>query len=315
MKPNRGWWIGIGCLVGMLGSGLHAETVPDRKGAVLGDRDRMAEDPRWIYNDWEQGLREGQRTGKPVLVVLRCVPCLACMGIDASVLLENDELAPLLDQFVCVRVINANALDLTRFQFDVDLSFSVLLFNGDGTLYGRYGSWQHQRDPAEQTTAGFRRALEATLGLHQGYPANRADLAGKQGRPIPYATPVDLPGLTGKYDRSLDWQGEVLKSCVHCHQIGDARREEARRRDRPLSPQLIYPFPAPETVGLSLAANQPARVVEVADGSPAAAAGIRAGDDLRSLDSQPLISPADAKNKIKRYINKTKQKLFLFFLK
>ena len=35
------------------------------------------------------------------------------MGIDASVLGEPS-LEPLLDQFVCVRVINANALDLSR---------------------------------------------------------------------------------------------------------------------------------------------------------------------------------------------------------
>lgn len=272
---------------------LPAETVKDRKGAVLGDRDRMVDDPRWIYNDWEQGFQKGRETGKPVLVVLRCVPCLACAGIDAGVLLENDGLSPLLDRFVCVRVINANDLDLTRFQFDVDLSFSMLLFNGDGTLYGRYGSWTHQRNPTEQTTAGFRGALEAALDLHRGYPANRESLTGKQGRPSPYRTPVDMPGLTGRYDRSLDWQGEVLKSCVHCHQIGDAQRVESRRRKQPMAAQLIYPFPAPETIGLRLAPGQTARVAGVTDGSPAETAGVQPGDDLVRVEGQVLISPAD----------------------
>ena len=98
---------------------------------------------------------------------------MSCAGIDASVL-EEQELVPLLDQFVCVRIINANALDLARFQFDYDLSFSAILFNGDGTIYGRFGSWLHQKDPLNKTTASFKKALEAGLAIHQGYPANRA---------------------------------------------------------------------------------------------------------------------------------------------
>jgi hypothetical protein len=39
-----------------------------------------------------------------------------------------------------VRVINANSLDLAKFQFDYDLSFSTIFFNADGTVYGRFGS-------------------------------------------------------------------------------------------------------------------------------------------------------------------------------
>ena len=83
--------------------------------------------------------------------------------------LTQASLAPLLDKFVCVRVINTNALDLAKFQWDYDLSFSTLFFNGDGTLYGRYGSWTHQADPEARETIGYRRALEGALELHRGY--------------------------------------------------------------------------------------------------------------------------------------------------
>src|SRR5262245_34422900 len=94
-----------------------AQAVKDREGAVREDKATMEKDTRWIYNDIEKGMEQAKWKGKPLLVVLRCVPCLSCAGIDASVL-QEPELAPLLDKFVCVRVINANALDLTRFQFD-----------------------------------------------------------------------------------------------------------------------------------------------------------------------------------------------------
>lgn len=272
---------------------LRAETVPDRKAAVLNDRAALENDPRWIYNDYERGFAEAKRSGKPLLVVLRCIPCLACAGIDARVLLDNTDLSPLLDKFVCVRVINANALDLGRFQFDFDLSFSTLIFNGDGTLYGRYGSWTHQKDPREEATDGFRQALETALAIHRDYPADKGSLAGKQPRPSAFKTPIDMPTIQGKYTRNLDWEGKIVASCVHCHQIGDALRTAYRERKEPIPSSLVYPFPAPETVGMELALDHVARVKTVAAGSPAEKAGLQVSDDLIDLDGQRLLSIAD----------------------
>lgn len=281
-----------GVLLAWLPHLTMAETVKDREGAVRGDRQKMENHERWIYNDIERGFAEAKASGKPLLVVLRCVPCLACMGMDAAVL-ESEELGPLLDQFVCVRVINANALDLQLFQFDYDLSLSTLIFNADRTLYGRYGSWQHQKDHQDTSLEGYRTALELAQALHRGYPANKASLQGKQGVEMPFATPVEIPQLAKRYGRDLDWQGNVVKSCVHCHQIGDALRVSHRDAGRAVPLELIYPMPAPETLGLTMLADQQLTVSEVADGSAAAAAGLRVGDELLSLNDQPLISVAD----------------------
>jgi membrane-associated protease RseP (regulator of RpoE activity) len=270
----------------------HAETVKDREGAVRSDKATMENDALWIYNDFQKGFAEAKKSGKPLLVVLRCVPCLSCMGIDAQVL-QDKELKPLLEKFVCVRLINANALDLTRFQFDYDLSFSTLIFNGDGTIYGRYGSWTHQKNPQEKTTIGYRKALEAALEVHQGYPANKASLAGKQGQPTPFKTPVEMPALMQKYTLDLNWSGKVVGSCVHCHQIGDSQRLYYRDKKQPLPTNLIYPMPQAETIGLTLAPDEKAKIEAVAPNSIAAKAGLQAGDEFVTLANQPLISIAD----------------------
>ena len=67
----------------------RGEAVKDREGAVRKDRDVMQNDARWNYNDISSGFAAAKKSGKPLLVVLRCVPCLSCMGIDASVLADS----------------------------------------------------------------------------------------------------------------------------------------------------------------------------------------------------------------------------------
>ena len=272
---------------------LHAEAVKDREGAVRGDRAKMEKSDRWIYNDYQRGFEEAKKTGKPLMVVLRCVPCLACMGIDAQVLLEEHELARLLDQYVCVRLINANDLDLALFQFDYDLSFTTMFFNGDGTIYGRYGSWKHQKNSQESATAGYKKALAAALEIHRGYPANKPALAGKQGLPTPFKTPTQIPALATKYKPELDWEGKVVGSCVHCHMVGAAYQTFFRNKREPMPELWLHPWPEPETIGLTVASEDVGRVSEVAPSSPAATAGLRAGDDIVSIDDAPLVSIAN----------------------
>ena len=274
-------------------SSLHAEAVKDREGAVRGDRAKMEKSGRWIYNDYERGFEEAKKSGRPLMVVLRCVPCLACMGIDAQVLLEEPELAKMLDQFVCVRLINANALDLSLFQFDYDLSFTTMFFNGDGAVYGRYGSWKHQKNSRESATAGYKKALAAVLDIHRGYPANKAALAGKQGLPMPFKTPTAIPALATKYKPELDWEGKVAGSCVHCHMVGAACQTYYRSKREPMPEWWLHPWPEPETIGLTVASEDVGRVSAVAPSSPAAVAGLQAGDDIVAMDDAPLVSIAD----------------------
>ena len=271
-----------------------AETVKDREGAVRKDKAAIESDSRWIYNDVPGAFAKARQTGRPLMVVLRCVPCVSCMDVDAQVLEPGGGLDSLLDQFVCARVINANALDLSLFQFDYDLSFAVMFFNADRTIYGRFGT-RTQRDSRARdvTLDGFRHAIEGALELHRAYPANKAALAKKQGRASTVKTPREFPDLIDKYGTELDWGGNVVRSCIHCHQVREAERTAIWTSRKPIPDELIYVSPLPETIGLKLGNTDRARVVSVAEGSSAEKAGLRAGDDLIAFDGQPLISVAD----------------------
>jgi hypothetical protein len=282
----------VWAVVSILGGWGLADEKARREQAVRGDRQAMSGDARWLYNDLETGFEAAKQTGKPLLVVLRCVPCKACTGIDESVV-RAKELQPLLDRFICVRVINANALDLKRFQFDYDLSFSTMFFHSDGTLYGRFGSWQHQLDELEVSTAGFQAALERVLELHRDYANVRDALAPKQGGPTPFSVPIEIPGLAGKYQRELQWEGNVVQSCVHCHQIGDAYRTWYRQRAEVIPSDLIYPMPEPKTVGLNIDHRTAGKVRRVEASSIAEKSGFKPGDVIRAIDGAPMVSVAD----------------------
>ena len=50
------------------------EGAEDRRQRVLSDRKEVETGGYWIYNDLAKGFVEAARTGKPMLVVLRCIP-------------------------------------------------------------------------------------------------------------------------------------------------------------------------------------------------------------------------------------------------
>lgn len=266
----------------------------DRNALVREDKPAVMQDERWVYNDLEKGKAEAAKTGKPLLVVFRCIPCKACSGFDAA-LLQNatDRLKPLMDQFVCVRIIMANAMDLRQFQFDYDLSFAAFFMNPDGTIYGRYGTRSDQKDTERDLSMdSFAKAMEASLELHKKFPANKSTLAAKRGPEPRVARPEEYETLA-HYKPTLDFEGQVVQSCLHCHQIRDAERVDIRKKNEPITDHVMFPWPMPVVVGLTLDPKERARVTSVIKGSAAEKAGIKSGDEILSLDGQPIVSIAD----------------------
>jgi len=285
-----------------LGIGLLFLTVPslvcaqnkDRNTLVRDDRARVLDDGFWIYNDVEQGLAQAQASGKPLLVVFRCIPCEACAQLDEQVVENNPAVRKALSQFVCVRQVYTNGIDLSRFQFDYDQSWAAFFMNGDGTIYGRYGTRSHQTESTEDVSLdGFLDTMGEVLRLHQRFDQVKSSLAGKSGTQAVVAVPEDFPSLKERYAKHLNYEGEVAKSCIHCHQIGDALHAWYRSADKPIPDEVMYPYPHPKILGLTMDPLSAVRIAQVTPGSWGAEAGFQAGDELRELAGQPLVSMAD----------------------
>jgi hypothetical protein len=266
---------------------------PDRDAKVRDDRKAFSTSADWIYNDLASGIRAAKVSGKPLFVAIRCIPCEACQEFDDDVARRDPVIRDQLDHFVCVRIVQANTLELERFQYDFDQSFAIVFMNADGTIYGRYGTRSSRQESEDISLQGLAKAMEAILSVHKDGESRKASLAGKQPKPTAYKTPRDYPSLAGRYPEALDYQGQVARSCIHCHQIREAERRVFRDSARSVPDEVLFPYPDPRQIGLKMDPKETATVVQVTPGTPAARAGILPGDVLRTLSDQPLFSTAD----------------------
>lgn len=184
-----------------------------------------------------------------------------------------------------------NGLDLRLFQFDYDQTLAAFFLNADGTIYGRYGTraGNGPKSATHVSVASFRKAMERALALHRAYPGNRARFAGKRGPAPEYATAHALPGFEKRPARV---DRDDSRGCIHCHNIREAPLRLKWKTGK-LKPEDLYVYPLPENTGMKMEVDDGLRIAAVTPGSPAAQAGLRVGDELLSLQGQPLVSQAD----------------------
>lgn len=280
-----------GMLALLIATSALGQVTRDQK--VRADKTAFEQDGFWIYNDFPQALADAAVGDRPILAVLRCIPCEECVKLDEELMRNDVELQRLLEKFVRVRLVSTNGLDLSLFQFDDDQSFAIFFLNADGTIYGRYGTRSHRTQWEEDVSIeGLKRAMDKALSFHGQYPENREKFVGKQGPRPAFPSPEKFPSLQ-RFAASLDYGEKLVPSCIHCHQIADARKGYEFHSTGRLSDQELFPFPHPKILGLILDPRECATVARVVRGSAAEEMGFLKGDVLEAWDDQPLLSIAD----------------------
>ena len=271
--------------------------------SVFATRDAPADDLRerindangvqadlWVYNDIPKALAEAKRVDKPLFVTFRCVPCKDCAAFDADVANGNERVRDLAkDKFVSVRQVEMKGVNLSQFQFDHDLNWAAMFINADGTVYARYGTQSAEGSDAYNSIDGLVSTMNRVLELHAAYPANKAELADKLGKPKPVSSALEMPGLTnpGKYA-----QETTRSNCIHCHNIYDAEHTHAYSLGK-WSIEMMWKYPLPDNIGLKIDRTSGVSVREVTPDSAAARADIKVGEDIVRMNGQRITSIAD----------------------
>ncbi len=283
-------------LVALLAIGTTYANVSaqDRETKVRGDKDAIEAAGDWIYNDLQKGLDEAKRTGKPLLVVMRCVPCEACAQLDEQVVKRDRRIQELMSNFVAVRLIYTNGMDLSLLQYDYDQSWTALMMNANKTIYGRYGTRSHQtRSEDDISIEGFADALTIALRWHDQYKDNDEIFAAKTGGPLEVEKPEQFPSFNGKFKSELDYEGKVVQSCIHCHMIGEAQRLIYRDQHQAIPDNLLHPYPNPKALGLVMDPRKANAIRKITAGSTGQRDGFKKDDRIVQLDNQPILSTAD----------------------
>lgn len=274
---------------------LHAAE-PDKSTATTASLKAILSDAHainaehWIYNDLDAAMAEARKTGKPIFVTFRCVPCKACASFDAEVAKGSELITNLAqERFVSLRQVEMKGVDLSLFQFDHDLNWAAMFINADGVVYGRYGTQSAAGPDAYNSIESLEQAMLRVLDLHAKYPANATALADKRAAQKPYKTALEMPGLE---DREKLRGPTARNNCIHCHNIHDAEQTEWQKNGT-FSWDKVWRYPLPDNVGLHIDPKDGTRVESVVADTPAARAGMSAGDIVTHVNGQPIISIAD----------------------
>jgi hypothetical protein len=234
---------------------------------------------RW-HDDYGRARAEATAARKPLLVVFRCQNRPEAAGLDTRDGRALDpELAALISKrYIPVRINNIKGINLADFRFDYDLQFAVLVMDGhDETTLARWGTRDAKSPTGRLSLAG----LKHTLRLAADAYVRRRSFPGRRTRKLVLLE--DYP----VFARSR----RASEPCYHCHYAYDAQL--AGDWTGVVSKAVLFRYPLPESVGITLDMARNNRVAAVRPGSPAAKAGVRTGDVIIQAEQTPVYSSAD----------------------
>lgn len=244
----------------------------------------------WVYNNIPIAMAEAERLDRPLFVTFRCIPCRDCKAFDAEVAQGSELIQQMADEnFVPVRQVEMEGVDLTQFQFDHDLNWAAMFIHPDGTVLARYGTQSAVGADAYNSVEGLHATMQRVLELYEDYPNNRELVEGKRPEQKPYRTALDMPGLENSERFEV---ATTRESCIHCHNIHDAENVVAEEAGT-LSDDVVFRYPYPDNVGLAIDPASGVKIADVIDGSPAADAGFEVGEEIVTMNGQAMASIAD----------------------
>jgi hypothetical protein len=170
-------------------------------------------------------------------------------------------------------------VDVDTFRFDYDLTLSGLFMDGrDNRILARWGARDSDSAIQRLSITGLKRALKNLAAVY----ASRKPESPKRppGRTLPQRYP------------SFALTKRANESCYHCHYAHDAMLAQARA-DGTFKKAMLFMYPHPENIGITLDVDDNNRVRAVLPNTPAAKAGVQVGDRITQAENTTIHTTTD----------------------
>jgi len=169
------------------------------------------------------------------------------------------------------------------FRFDYDQTFAVLLMDANGTTYSRFGSNDHKSDASRMSIAGLKRAMRGALAMHRGgwKPISPINQPPRHKEPF---TLSDIPAYANSKAAG--------QACARCHYASNYRFAQLRDEAK-FFKEMLFQYPFPENIGVTLDVDANNFVKTVLAASPAQKAGVRPGDLIVQANDAAVLTSAD----------------------
>lgn len=180
-----------------------------------------------------------------------------------------------------------NHVDLARFEFDYDTTWTSFFLDADLNVYSRYGGRDGRVADARMSRESLLHTMAEVLKTHARLrrtpPAELVQALREETHPVPdkAETPEDIPLLKGNHE-----------GCVHCHQVQEYRLLQDYQ-DGKFERRMMFGYPLPERLGMQLTKSEGHRVEKLTADSVAEKAGLQPRDVIRKVNGIPIRSEYD----------------------
>jgi hypothetical protein len=202
---------------------------------------------------------------------------------------KDSPLGKLLRQYVTVRIIRMDTIDIGLFEHDRNNTIYFYILNGDEQIYMRYGGRDNASPDTYLNLESLTLAAAKGLELH----ANR-----------PPAPPRPRPDFPKNYPLLVE-RTFARNQCVECHLIGDYQNLH-RQQDGTLD-KLVHLYRSPDLKTVGILLDVPKGLVLKEATGAAAAAGLQPGDRIAKWEGTVVWTFADVQHRYNETPRKAKE--------
>jgi serine protease Do len=206
---------------------------------------------------------------------------------------KDSPLGKLLSQYVCVRIVRMDDVDVGLFERDWNNAIYFFALNADEQIYLRYGGRDSNSPDTYLNMESIERALTEGLAMHRRAMSGELKLPP---RPAPLF-PRQIPLLV---KRTF-----AQRACVECHLVGDF--QNIQREQEGTLDKLTHLYRSPDIKTLGIELEIPKGLVVKNVTGAVATAGMKPGDRITALEGTPVITFGDLQyryDKVDRHAQK-----------